>query len=149
MTTATYTLNINVQSIEEAAEKGVMTHMLTERTERHFCQCYACKQKTTIDFEVQVWEFAWYNARTGQIVWEPRTTYTLDGKAVKSTYIAQCPRCGADKPKRARLNPHKVQHDPNHVCDNRCQSATSDNCTCSCNGANHGIKHRAQGGLWS
>lgn len=139
---AVATERITSTSISEVQAKGIDTNVITERTERHFCKCKACKEATAIDFKVVVWEFAWLGSND-RIIWEPRlTTYTEDGKEVKSTYIANCPRCGAEKPANSELKSSKIKHDPSHVCDDRCQKATSDNCTCSCAGHNHGAKNK-------
>lgn len=140
------TTPITSTSIAEVQSLGIDTSIITTRTERHFCKCAVCKQATTVDFEVVVWEFA-FVAVFGDVVWEPRTTYyrlESDGSKteVKSTYIVQCPRCGALSPKNSYLKAHKVKYDPSHACTDSCQKATSDNCTCSCNAANHGIKNK-------
>jgi hypothetical protein len=113
------------------------------RIERHFCKCYACKQSTTVDFEVVGWSFWWYNG--DMWVEEPRVEYyRLEGENkihVKSMYIAKCPRCSApaERMKRSRLKTKKLS--VKHVCDDRCQKATSEKCECSCNGLQHGIKN--------
>lgn len=127
-------------NFENATEKKIDA----TRTERHFCKCYACKQSTTIDFEVICWSFPWFNANIGRTVWEPRTEYLINGKHIKNTYIAECPRCGASTVKRSRLKVKKLS--VNHVCDDRCQKATSETCECSCNGLNHGIKNKPEVG---
>lgn len=133
------TTPITSTSITEVQNAGIDTNVIVTRNERHFCKCTACKQASTIDFEIVVWEFAFIGAY-GQTVWEPRTTSYLDGKEVRNTYIATCPRCGAVKPVSKRLK--KVVYDPGHVCTDSCQKATSDNCTCSCKGENHGVKNK-------
>ena len=132
----------------ESAAYPRQINIITTRTERHFCRCAACKQASTIDFFVVAYEFSFFSPLLDSIVWEPRlAVYTIaeDGmpdEEVKSTYIAQCPRCGAPKPKNSELKAHKVKYDPHQACTDSCQKATSDNCTCSCNAANHGIKNK-------
>jgi hypothetical protein len=117
------------------------------RIERHFCKCYACGAATTVDFEVVCWSFPWFNSQAEKTIWEPRTEYfQLDGESkapVKSTYIAVCPRCGGAKPKNTRLKSTKLVE--GHVCNDKCQKATSETCNCSCNGAQHGIKNKLEG----
>ena len=127
-------------TFENATEKRIDV----TRTERHFCKCNTCKESTTVDFEIVCWSFPWFNDHIGKTVWEPRIEYyRLDGEnkvPVKNTYIAQCPRCEAAKPFNARLKKSKVS--AKHVCDDRCQTAISESCTCSCGGHNHGIKNK-------
>lgn len=141
----------NVLTLKEAAEKNVETNILADRIERHYCTCYACKEVTTIDFHVIIWEFKWWNNQMKKNVWEPRQSiYRIhsDGEtAVKNTYIAVCPRCGAGKPKNSELKASKCKTNKNHVCDDKCQTAHSDSCTCACGGKNHGIKNKVDGHL--
>jgi hypothetical protein len=139
---AVATKPVTSTSITEVNAAGIDTQILNERTERHFCKCASCKQASAIDFKIVIWEFAFIGAR-GQIVWEPRTTsYNEAGEEVRNTYIATCPKCGAAKPANSELKASKIKYDPNHVCTDSCQKATSDHCTCSCKGENHGIKNK-------
>jgi hypothetical protein len=118
------------------------------RVERCFCKCYVCKEATTIDFEVRGWRFPWFNSSLDRTILEPRVDYFRDGAHVKSTYIAECPRCGApaERLKRSRLKTKK--HSEKHECDDRCQRATSEKCECSCEGFGHGIKNKLEGSLF-
>ena len=109
------------------------------RVERHYCKCYSCKESSTIDFEVICWSFPWFNSQQERTIWEPRVDYFRNGEYVKSTYIPECPRCGAPTVKRSKLKSKK--HSEKHVCDDKCQKATSETCECSCGGHNHGIKN--------
>lgn len=137
------TTPITSTSITDVQAQGIDTRIIATRNERHFCKCARCKQATTIDFEVVVWEFA-FTASNGRVVWEPRVTYyrfDLEGKTeVRSTYIATCPRCGAARPSRKQLK--NIAHSAHHVCNDKCQKATSDTCECSCGGLGHGIKNK-------
>lgn len=151
---AVATTPVTSTSLAEVNAQGIDTRIIAERTERHFCKCAVCKQSTTIDFEVVVWEFAHeHYLYPGQVAWEPRTTYyriNSDGtKAeVKNAYIAACPRCGALKPRNTMLNARKVKYDAHHACTDSCQKATSDNCSCSCSGKNHGKKNKVNNSLF-
>ena len=140
MTTITYA--------SESATHPRQINIITTRIERHFCKCSACKQASTIDFFVTVYEFSFFSPMFNSIVWEPRAAYyTIDAQGnpneeVKNTSIAACPRCGALKPKNSELKASKVKYDPTHACTDSCQKATSDNCTCSCKGEGHGILNK-------
>lgn len=133
------TTPISSTSLEEVKAMGIDTRIIAERDERHFCTCGVCKQKSTVDFHIVVWEFAFQSPRVG-IAWEPRVSTFKDGKEVRNTYIAACPLCGAAKPARAMLK--KTSFKAGHVCDDRCQCAVSEICICSCGGKNHGIKNK-------
>ena len=114
------------------------------RIERRFCKCNRCKEATTVDFEIVCWSFPFHSNYLGKTVWEPRTeTFRLDGESkvsVRGTYIIECPRCGALHPNNTRLKSTKLVE--GHVCNDKCQKATSETCNCSCNGAQHGIKNK-------
>jgi hypothetical protein len=132
-------------TFENAKEKRIDAN----RVERHFCKCYACKEATTVDFEVIVWSFPWFNKNVQRTVWEPRVEYyRLDGEnkvSVNNPYIAECPRCNAPKPKNTRLKSKRLVI--GHECNDKCQKATCETCNCSCDGKGHGIKNRLHEGI--
>jgi hypothetical protein len=119
--------------------------IVAQRIERKFITCYTCKAVSTIDFRVVAWTPCDYQPVGIDY-------YRLDGLdgeeevAVKNTYIPCCPQCGAKNIVRKELK--KRKYSSKHVCDDRCQTATAEACTCSCEGKNHGVKNKLQKSLF-
>jgi hypothetical protein len=111
----------------------IKKEMVNTRVERKFISCNCCKQKSTIDFVVDVF----YNPNHILIV-----EYTAEnGEIDNKISIYGCPCCKAKLTGKVKTL-KTIKYDANHKCDDKCKNAVSEECTCSCNGLNHGINNK-------
>jgi len=110
------------------------------RVERVFVNCNDCKKVTTVDFTFEM--FRTYGAR-GMIISHVEYRYP-DGHLDNILYTPPCPHCGSKKVYKKYLKKHS--YSSKHTCGDTCKNATSETCTCSCDGTNHGVNNKKENG---
>jgi|GEM_PF-4185973 len=106
------------------------TNQTTEpRTHRYIVKCFKCHAVTSGTSTGQECN------RLEQDIKRTGDVFTSD----RGHHVMRCKACGT----AVHANRVRGVYSPEHVCSDRCLSATGLSCECSCGGKNHGAGHAA------